>query len=57
MENKRILPFGFLVWSDLRWPAYKTIEKYGNKNGVVNNPVKEEHEDNQRFLHDVEKWL
>lgn len=39
--------------------AKKTIEIYGPKNNirVVNNPIKEEHEDNQRFLKDVEKWL
>ena len=36
-----------------------TLEKYGKDNNirVVNNPVVEEHEDNQRFLKDVEKWL
>jgi 3'-phosphoadenosine 5'-phosphosulfate sulfotransferase (PAPS reductase)/FAD synthetase len=39
--------------------AKKTIEKYGDYFNirVVNNPVKEEHEDNFRFLKDVEKWL
>ena len=39
--------------------AKKTIEKYGDTNHIriVNNPIKEEHEDNQRFLKDVEKWL
>ena len=39
--------------------AKKTIEKYGGFCTVlvINNPVKEEHEDNQRFLRDVEKWL
>lgn len=39
--------------------AKLTLEKYGqnNKISVVNNPIKEEHEDNQRFLKDVEKWL
>jgi len=37
----------------------KTIEKYGQTHivRVVNNPIEEEHEDNKRFLHDVEKWL
>lgn len=36
-----------------------TLEKYGKDNNirVVNNPVVEEHEDNQRFLKDVERWL
>jgi len=39
--------------------AKKTIEKYGANNNirVVNNPVKEEHPDNIRFLQDVESWL
>jgi hypothetical protein len=39
--------------------AKKTIEKYGNTANirVVNNPVKEEHPDNLRFLKDVEAWL
>jgi hypothetical protein len=37
----------------------KTIQKYGHrcKILVVNNPIKEEDEDNQRFLKDIEKWL
>ena len=37
----------------------KTIELYGQDNTirVVNNPIKEEHADNQRFLKDVEQWL
>lgn len=39
--------------------AKKTLEKYGEiaTIRIVNNPVSEEHEDNQRFLFDVEKWL
>jgi hypothetical protein len=39
--------------------AKKTAEKYGKDNTIiiVNHPVDEEHEDNQRFLRDVEKWL
>ena len=34
--------------------AKKTIELYGDTNRVrvVNNPIKEEHHDNQRFLKD-----
>ena len=36
-----------------------TIEMYGEKNriSIVNNPIKEEHPDNRRFLADVERWL
>jgi hypothetical protein len=39
--------------------AKKTIERYGSTHRirVVNNPIKEEDEDNVRFLKDVEKWL
>lgn len=39
--------------------AKKTIEKYGTlaKIRIVNNPVKEEHEDNLRFLKEIETWL
>lgn len=39
--------------------AKKTIEKYGEEWAIriVNNPVKEEDPDNQRFLKDVEKWI
>lgn len=39
--------------------AKRTLELYGATNEVVivNNPIKEEDEDNQRFLKDVEKWL
>lgn len=37
----------------------KTIEKYGKDNEVVivNMPIKQEDEDNQRFANDIEKWL
>ena len=39
--------------------AKKTIEKYGNEHNViiVNNPVINEHPDNERFLKDCEKWF
>lgn len=39
--------------------AHKTIEKYGDicDIKIVNNPIVEEHEDNQRFLRDCEEWL
>lgn len=37
----------------------ETLRRYGETNAVrvVNNPIKEEDADNQRFLHDVERWL
>jgi len=39
--------------------AKLTIEKYGANNEVIiiNNPIREEHKDNRRFLKEVEKWL
>ena len=39
--------------------AKLTLIKYGHNNNIkiVNNPIKEEHEDNQRFLKDVQNWL
>ena len=39
--------------------AKKTIEKYGAIHNIliVNNPIKEEHEDNRRFLKDVSEWI
>lgn len=38
--------------------AKLTIEKYGAENvRIVNNPVKEEHPDNIRFLKDCENWI
>lgn len=36
----------------------ETIAQYPGANvRVVNNPIAEEDDDNQRFLHDVERWL
>lgn len=39
--------------------AKKTIERYASTHEirVINNPVANEHPDNQRFLKDVEQWL
>lgn len=39
--------------------AKRTVEKYGGccTIRVVNNPIKEEDEDNFRFLKDVEEWI
>jgi hypothetical protein len=39
--------------------AKLTVETYGDTHNIliVNNPVDEEHEDNRRFLKDVEKWI
>lgn len=39
--------------------AKLTLEQYGEYNtiSILNNPIAEEDEDNQRFLRDVQKWL
>lgn len=39
--------------------AKRTIELYGERCTIriLNNPIAEEHEDNTRFLRDVEEWL
>jgi len=39
--------------------AHETIKKYGDicNIRIINNPVKEEHDDNLRFKDDVENWL
>lgn len=39
--------------------AKKTVEKYGDTYiiRIVNSPIKEEDEDNRRFLQDVEAWI
>jgi hypothetical protein len=39
--------------------AKMTVEKYGARCvvRVLNNPIKEEDDDNQRFLHDVSDWI
>jgi hypothetical protein len=39
--------------------AKKTIEKYGKTHNIliVNNPIIEEHEDNRRFLKDIEEYI
>ena len=39
--------------------AKLTIEKYGKDNEVIicNTPIKEEDEDNRRFLQDIQAWL
>lgn len=60
MDNKKEL---IVVWFSCgaasAVAAKKTIEKYGETHNImiVNNPIKEEHPDNIRFLKDVEKWI
>lgn len=57
--KKKVIAVWFSCGAASAVAAKKTIEKYGETHEIliVNNPVKEEHEDNRRFLKDVEKWL
>jgi hypothetical protein len=63
MEPERIENKNIAVWFSCgaasAVAAKLTLEKYGhnNKISIINNPIEEEHEDNQRFLKDVEDWL
>ena len=60
---KRIIDKEITVWFSCgaasAVAAKKTLDIYGKENNVriVNNPIKEEHIDNTRFLKDVENWL
>ena len=58
MKNKTIAVW-FSCGAASAVAAKKIIEKYGQNNNViiVNNPVVNEHKDNERFLKDCETWL
>jgi len=58
-EPKKTIAVWFSCGAASAVAAKKTIEKYGDTHNIriINNPIKEEHPDNQRFLKDVEKWL
>ena len=57
--NKETIAVWFSCGAASAVAAKKTLEKYGETHNViiVNNPVVNEHPDNERFLKDVEKWL
>ncbi len=59
MTDKKIIAVYFSCGAASSVAAKKTIELYGKTHivRVINNPIKEEDSDNQRFLKDVEKWL
>ncbi len=59
MSNKETIAIWFSNGAASAIAAYLTIKKYGETHNIiiVNNPIKEEHEDNLRFKSDVEKWL
>jgi len=59
MMDKQTIAVWFSCGAASAVAAKKTVEKYGKTHNllIVNNPVKEEHEDNRRFLRDVEEWI
>jgi len=58
MENNHIAVW-FSCGAASAVAAKLTLDLYGHahKVSIINNPIREEHEDNQRFLKDVEVWL
>lgn len=59
MSDKETIVVWFSCGAASAVAAKLTLEKYGSTHYVriVNNPIKEEDEDNRRFLSDVEEWL
>jgi hypothetical protein len=59
MEKEKTIAVWFSCGAASAIAAKKTIELYGKTHNViiVNNPIKEEHEDNRRFLRDIEEYL
>lgn len=57
--NKPIIAVWFSCGVASAVTAKKTIELYGKNHTIriLNNPIKDEHEDNLRFLKDCENWL
>jgi len=57
--KKKLIAVWFSCGAASAVAAKKTIEKYGrtHKIIIVNNPVVNEHPDNERFLKDCEVWL
>ena len=58
-EKKKLIAVWFSCGAASAVAAKKTIEKYGKTHEIVivNNPVVNEHPDNERFLKDCEVWL
>lgn len=56
---KNIIAVWFSCGAASAVAAKLTVEKYGKTHNVliINNPIKEEHEDNIRFKNDVSKWI
>ena len=57
--NKKMIAVWFSCGAASAVAAKKTIEIYGKDHEIriINNPIKEEHTDNMRFLKDVEEWI
>lgn len=58
-EGKKTIAVWFSCGAASAVAAKLTVDKYRETHNIliVNNPIKEEHEDNRRFLKDVEKWI
>lgn len=58
-RRKKVIVVWFSCGAASAVAAKLTLEKYASTHNVliVNNPIKEEDEDNLRFKYDVEKWL
>ena len=56
---KKLITVWFSCGAASAVAAKKTIEKYGQTHDIliVNNPIKEEHEDNRRFLKQIEEYI
>lgn len=59
MSEKPVIAVWFSCGAASAVAAKLTLDKYGDTHTVriLNNPILEEGEDNQRFLRDVSKWL
>ena len=59
MTKKKTIAVWFSYGAASAIAARQTIDKYSKTHNIliVNNPIKEEHEDNRRFLNDVSEWL
>jgi PP-loop superfamily ATP-utilizing enzyme len=58
-KTKKTIAVWFSCGAASSVAAKLIVEKYSKTHNIliVNNPVKEEHEDNRRFLNDVSKWI
>lgn len=58
-NKKELIAVWFSCGAASAVAAKKTIELYGNTHEIriINNPIKEEHPDNLRFLKEVERWI